>query len=203
GIVLWECLSGHRLFDSPTDGGTIDAVRAQTIAPPSLLRAEVPIALDEISLRCLTREREHRYHSARELSEALDGFLAEERWRPNSNTVGQWLESLFGSERATLKKNIAQGSEVEAALSALSVSEVKQPLPPEHSGSTRRPLAVRPRPLWSTAVQKLPSGRRPRTIPPVVPPAPRPTLPPRSIMVAAAITLALVLTLIAARSCGG
>jgi serine/threonine protein kinase len=203
GIVLWECLSGHRLFDNPTDGGTIDAVRTQAIAPPSLLRPEVPIALDEISLRCLTRERDHRYQSAHELSEALDGFLAEERRRPNSNTVGQWLESLFGSERATLKKNIAQGSDVEGALTALSSSEVRRPLPDERSGSSRRPLAVRPRPLWSTSSQKLPSGRRPRPAPPVLPPPPRPGLPPRTLMVAAAITVALVLTLIAVRGCGG
>jgi serine/threonine protein kinase len=204
GIVLWECLSGHRLFDNPTDGGTIDAVRSQIIAPPSLLRPEIPIALDEISLRCLTRERDHRYQSAHELSEALDGFLAEERRRPSSNTVGQWLESLFGVQRATLQKNIAQGSEVESALAALSVSEVRRPLSPEPSGSSRRPLAVKPRPLWSTTTQRRAPTPRPRPAPaaPIAPPS-RPTLPPRAVMVAAAITLMLVLALIAVRGCSG
>jgi serine/threonine-protein kinase len=204
GIVLWECLSGHRLFDNPTDGGTIDAVRSQTIAPPSLLRPEVPIALDEISLRCLNREREQRYPSARELSEALDGFLAEERRRPNSNTVGQWLESLFGSERATLKKNIAQGSDIDGALSALAATDLRRPTPAENGGSARRPLAVRPRPLWSTASPGRPLVPSPRPAPAaaVVPP-PRPTLPPRALMVAAAVTLALVLALIAVRGCSG
>jgi serine/threonine protein kinase len=201
GIVLWECLSGHRLFDNPTDGGTIDAVRSQTIAPPSLLRPEVPIALDEISLRCLTREREHRYQSARELSEALDGFLAEERRRPSSSSVGQWMESLFGAERATLKKSIAQGSDVEAALAALSASDVRRP--PASEGSEASRLAVRPRPLWSTANRRRPPTPRPSSAPVAVIPAPRPTLPPRMIAVAASITLILVLALIALRGCGG
>jgi serine/threonine protein kinase len=203
GIVLWECLSGHRLFDNPTDGGTIDAVRAQTIAPPSLLRPEVPIALDEISLRCLTREREHRYQSARELSEALDGFLAEERRRPNSNTVGQWLESLFGTERANLKKNVAQGSDVESALAALALPDLRKSPAPEHSASSRRPLAVRPRPLWSTATQ----GRAPvprRRSAPVAPIGqPRPVLPPRTLLWAGSITLLLVVVLMMVRGCSG
>jgi serine/threonine protein kinase len=203
GIALWECLSGHRLFDNPTDGGTIDAVRSQTIAPPSLLRPEVPLPLDEISLRCLSREREHRYQSAHELSEALDGFLAEERRRPNSNTVGQWLESLFGSERAALKKNIAQGSDVEGALASLSLSEVRRPLPVEHSGSARRPLAVRPRPLWSTANHRRAPTPRPRSQPAAPLPPPRPALPSRKWLVVTAITFTLVLALIVVRGCGG
>ncbi len=39
--------------------------------------------------------------------------------RPTSRSIGLWLESLFGADRATLKKAIAQGSEVEAALNRL------------------------------------------------------------------------------------
>src|SRR4051812_38234417 len=53
GIVLWECLTGHRLFEAPNDAATIDAVRSQTIVAPSLLRPEVPVELDEITMRAL------------------------------------------------------------------------------------------------------------------------------------------------------
>jgi serine/threonine protein kinase len=199
GVVLWECLSGHRLFDNPTDGGTIDAVRSQTIAPPSLLRPEVPIALDEISLRCLTREREHRYQSARELSEALDGFLAEERRRPSSNTVGQWLESLFGSERAALKKNLAQGSDIEGTLAQLAAPDVQKSAPPEKSGSSRRPMALKPRPLWSTATRR---RTPPRGAPPPEPAVVPRVFPLRKVLIAAAVALALVLAFVV-RSCSG
>jgi serine/threonine protein kinase len=203
GIVLWECLSGHRLFDNPTDGGTIDAVRSQTIAPPSLLRPEVPIALDEISLRCLTREREHRYQSAQALSEALDGFLAEEPRRPSSNTVGQWLESLFGSERASLKKNVAQGSDVETALAALSISDARRDLAGGHNGSSRRPLAVRPRPLWSTATNLRTPVRRTKLPTPVVTVPPQRPLALRRVVVGAAVTVAMLIALIIVRGCTG
>jgi serine/threonine-protein kinase len=201
GIVLWECLTGHRLFDNPTDGGTIDAVRSQTIAPPSLLRPEVPIALDEISLRCLTREREHRYQSAHELSEALDGYLAEERRRPSSNTVGQWLESLFGSERAALKKNIAQGSDIDEALVALAATDVRGQLVAEESGAARRPLAVRPRLLWSLGLRRRTPARGQTPARPIAVAPARPRLPSGRVLVGAAVVL-LAVVLLTVRACG-
>jgi serine/threonine-protein kinase len=163
GIVLWECLTGNRLFDSPTDAGTIDAVRTQAIVAPSLLRPDVPVELDEITMRALMRDRDRRFQSAQELSEALDRFLGGRRHRPTSNSVGQWLEALFGTDRAALKKAIAQGNDVEGALGKLSGSENAPP--PAEPASVRRSArslsAVRPRPLWSTAVERgTPSGQR-------------------------------------------
>jgi serine/threonine protein kinase len=150
GIVLWECLTGQRLFAGGNDAQIIDAVRTQAILPPSQLRPEVPLELDEITLRALARQPGRRYQSAFEMSEALDRFLGAQRHRPTSNTVGQWLESLFGAERAALKKAIAQGSEVETALSKLSESDNGPPVDP--AGSLRSASAVRPRPLWSTGL---------------------------------------------------
>jgi serine/threonine-protein kinase len=161
GIVLWECLTGHRLFDSPTDAGTIDAVRSQPIVAPSLLRPEVPIQLEEITMRALLRDRDRRYQSAHELSEALDRFLGVQRHRPTSNSVGQWLEALFGSERASLKRAIAQGNDVEGALAKLN-AETSVPVATA-SRSSLSLSAVRPRPLWSTSVERAsPSGSQRR-----------------------------------------
>ena len=48
GIVLWECLTGARLFDVGTDVETIDAVRSRRIERPGVLRPEVPRPLEEI-----------------------------------------------------------------------------------------------------------------------------------------------------------
>jgi serine/threonine-protein kinase len=162
GIVLWECLTGHRLFDNPTDAGTIDAVRSQAIMAPSLLRPEVPIELEEIAMRALVRDRDRRFQSAHELSEALDRFLSGRRHRPTSNSVGQWLEALFGAERASLKRAIAQGNDVEGALAKLQV-EIAAPVA-KSAHSVRSLSTVRPRPLWSTSVveRTAASGTHPR-----------------------------------------
>jgi serine/threonine protein kinase len=158
GIVLWECLTGRRLFESPNDAGTIDAVRTQPIVPPSHHRPEVPAELDEIAMRALSRDREQRYKNASELSEALDRFLGGKRHRPTSNTVGQWLEALFGAERAALKRAIAQGNDVEGALAKLGKTEPPKPPTSPSQNTASRPLrtlsTVRPRPLWSTGVER-------------------------------------------------
>ena len=119
GIVLWECLTGRRLFLRDTDALTIDAVRGTEIEPPSALRKDVPRELDHIVLQALSRQRVARFGTAHAFSEALDRFLATRGDRPTSRSIGNWLESVFGSDRATLKKAIAQGNEVEAALNRL------------------------------------------------------------------------------------
>ena len=76
GIVLWECLTGRRLFLRDTDAATIDAVRGHDIEPPSALRKDVPRELDQIVLQALSRQRVARFGTAHAFSEALDKFLA-------------------------------------------------------------------------------------------------------------------------------
>ena len=148
GIVLWECLTGARLFDASTDAETIDAVRSRRVDPPSALRAEVPRALEEIALRALARDPEQRYQSAHEMSEELDRFLLDRKTRPTTKSVGQWIESIFGSERAALKKSISQGDNVEGTLQRLKTLDE----------TTSRRSAAQPRALWSTSFGAVASG---------------------------------------------
>ena len=95
GVVLWELLTGERLFrrDAPMD--TIRAVTEGRIVPPSEAHPGLPAALDEIVLRCLDRERETRFASARELSLALERFLSAQKRSVPKAQVSSWLEDLF------------------------------------------------------------------------------------------------------------
>jgi len=151
GIVLWECLTGRRLFLRDTDAQTIDAVRGYEIEPPSALRKGIPRELDQIVLQALSRQRVVRFGTAHAFSEALDRFLAKREERPTSKSIGLWLESVFGAQRATLKKAIAQGSEVEAALNLLPTLEGERVATGESPGSApgARSSAL-PRMPWSS-----------------------------------------------------
>jgi serine/threonine-protein kinase len=152
GIVLWECLTGRRLFLRDTDAQTIDAVRGYEIEPPSALRKGIPRELDQIVLQALSRQRVVRFGTAHAFSEALDRFLAKREERPTSKSIGLWLESVFGAQRATLKKAIAQGSEVEAALNLLPTLEGERVSTGESPGSApggSRSSAL-PRMPWSS-----------------------------------------------------
>jgi len=150
GIVLWECLTGRRLFLRDTDAQTIDAVRGYEIEPPSALRKGVPKELDQIVLQALSRQRVVRFGTAHAFSEALDRFLAKREERPTSKSIGLWLESVFGAQRATLKKAIAQGSEVEAALNLLPTLDGERVSTGESLGGTPNLAAAQPRMPWSS-----------------------------------------------------
>ncbi|HLK89162.1 MAG TPA: serine/threonine-protein kinase [Polyangia bacterium] len=141
GIVLWESLTGSRLFEAHTDAETIDAVRSRHIDPPSALRPGVPGGLEAIALRALARDPARRFQSAQEMLESLDQFLLERKTQPTATAIGQWMESLFGAERAALKKSISQGDNVEATLQRLKSLD----------SSVSRRSAAQPRPLWSTS----------------------------------------------------
>jgi serine/threonine-protein kinase len=152
GIVLWECLTGRRLFLRDTDAGTIDAVRGCEIEPPSALRKGVPRELDQIVLQALSRQRVGRFGTAHAFSEALDRFLAKRDDRPTSKSIGLWLESVFGAQRATLKKAIAQGSEVEAALNLLPTLDAERATTAESSDPSPSRAAPGARMPWSSKV---------------------------------------------------
>jgi serine/threonine protein kinase len=155
GIALWECLTGARLFDASSDVSTIDAVRSRKVEPPSSLRPEIPAALDAIVLRAVSRDPTQRYQSAHDMSEDLDRFLLECESRPTTKAVGRWLEATFTTERASLKKAISQGGEVEAALERLAALDAAARVASGDvtgSASGRSPSSkVQPRAMWSTS----------------------------------------------------
>ncbi|MBP6629309.1 MAG: serine/threonine protein kinase [Kofleriaceae bacterium] len=58
--VLWEAITGVRLFERSTDFLVWQAINEEPIPPPSQLRPEVPAALDRAILRGLARDPAHR-----------------------------------------------------------------------------------------------------------------------------------------------
>jgi serine/threonine-protein kinase len=124
------------------------------------LRPDVPEELDAIALRALARDPERRFKTAHDMSEELDRFLSGQDDRPTSKSVGRWMESIFGSERASLKKAISQGGEVEATLDRLVALNAIRPAGGESTGSTGGHGKAQPRALWSTSLGSHPSGDR-------------------------------------------
>ncbi len=74
GVILYELLTGGAPFDGETTTELFAAVLMDQPRPPREFRAELPIALESVILRCLSRDREARYGSAAELAQALLPF---------------------------------------------------------------------------------------------------------------------------------
>jgi serine/threonine protein kinase len=72
GIVMWEMLTGKRLFKAATGLETLEKVRAARVLPPSTLNPAVPPALDAIVLKALAKAPCDRWRSAAQLAGALE-----------------------------------------------------------------------------------------------------------------------------------
>ncbi len=67
GAVLYEMVAGRRPFHADSALRLSDAIRRQPPVPPRAVNAAVSPELERIILKCLEKESENRYQSAKEL----------------------------------------------------------------------------------------------------------------------------------------
>ncbi len=75
GIVLWELLTRERLFGGDAVSALWKLAAVDEIPRPSLLRPDVPPALDVIVARALDRDPAKRFATAQEMRAALEDYL--------------------------------------------------------------------------------------------------------------------------------
>ncbi len=75
GILLWEMITGQRLFMGDTDLGTVRLVQAARVPPLSQYVKDVPAALEQIIGHALARDPNARYQTAREFGRDLNHVL--------------------------------------------------------------------------------------------------------------------------------
>ncbi len=88
-VVLWETLTGERLFKAESEGNTVARALFAPIPPPSSVRPDLPGAVDSVVMRGLARERSQRFATAKEMALALQSVVP-----PAPPTdVGEWVEA--------------------------------------------------------------------------------------------------------------
>jgi len=87
GSVLWEGLTGRKLFDGATDYETYTRLRDCMVQPLRPLRADVPPAFAQIIHRALSAQIETRFPSTREMARQIGTVLKKVQLRKDLHTV--------------------------------------------------------------------------------------------------------------------
>lgn len=107
GIVLFELLTGQRLFLAESTIATVRKVRDAVVTPPSTLNRGIPAELEQILLRALSKHREDRFQDAADLADALRDFARSCDHRSGRKQVGAWLIDLFAEEYAQERRKLS------------------------------------------------------------------------------------------------
>ena len=96
GIVLFELITGRRLFKGDNEFLTMSAVVEANVPPPSAHRSDVSPALDKIVLKALSRDPAQRYQTAEQMFFALDTLASAEGLRSSGLGLAAFMKELFG-----------------------------------------------------------------------------------------------------------
>ena len=117
-IVLWEILTGRRLFDSDYQSAILRRIQETSVAAPSSFNPDLPPQLDALVLKGLARDPDDRFATAREMAIALEMCLP----LATPSKVGEWVESVASVAIAARSARIA---EIEKGLAPDVVQESK------------------------------------------------------------------------------
>ncbi len=92
GVMLWELLVGERLFHRGDVVRTLTAVTSAPLKPPSHLQPRVHRALDNATLRALSRARDDRYPSAARFEADLAAWARLAGREARSADVAAWVD---------------------------------------------------------------------------------------------------------------
>lgn len=153
GIVLWELLTGRRLFRRDNIASAIHAILNEPVPSPSELVSSCPPSLDRICLRALERHRAMRYPTAAEMRRDLLVVVHDLGPDPAQEALAALMSDIF-TDRIREKHLVMRQALVDSSISRVPAADVDLdvevpagPLPTTgfSSSSPVSPLRMAPR----------------------------------------------------------
>ncbi len=94
GVILWEALTGKRLFRAENEARLMGMVLNAHIDPPSSVVEGLPAGFDRIVARGLDRDPARRFATAREMAAEVEGVVGV----ATPTEVGEWVEQVWFGE---------------------------------------------------------------------------------------------------------
>src|SRR5262249_27735885 len=94
GILLWEMISGKRLFYGETDYQTVELVRQAKVPSLQALNPDVDGDLEGIVRRALARDPRDRFQHASDMGEALSQYLFSRGMKVTSRDIARLVRDV-------------------------------------------------------------------------------------------------------------
>jgi hypothetical protein len=138
-VVLWELLTGRRLFRGESEAEIFEQLRAGVVVPPGSLAAELPAALDDVLLSALAHDPGARPESAQAFAAALRAIVP----RASAQEILAWAAPRWEQPLAARAVMIAELS-ARAQAQPAATSLVPSTPPPPLAHTTDDALTPRP-----------------------------------------------------------
>ena len=101
-VVLWETLTGHRLFHADNDYAVSVKVFEKVVDAPGRVVPGLPEGLDAVVMKGLSRDPRHRYLSAAQMASAIEEAIEPAK----EEAVSAWLAELGGDALERRKRQV-------------------------------------------------------------------------------------------------
>ncbi|MCB9629987.1 MAG: serine/threonine protein kinase [Sandaracinaceae bacterium] len=98
GIVLWEMIAGRRLFLGESDYQTVKLVQQAHVPSLAAINPDADESLERLLAKALAKNPADRYQTAREMSDALAGFLFSHQLKVTSYDIAALVKNAVENE---------------------------------------------------------------------------------------------------------
>ncbi len=123
GILLYEMVTGKRLFVGESDFSTLEKVRNADIPLPREHNPNIPENLEKVMMKALAKERDERYAYASDLHDDLQQFLIEENTIYNAKRLAALLKQEFVEDIEKERGRMEEFQRVQAPSEAIQAAQ--------------------------------------------------------------------------------
>ncbi|KFE66604.1 serine/threonine protein kinase [Hyalangium minutum] len=167
GVILYEMLTGEKLFVGESDFSTLEKVRNAEVPLPRQFNPNIPAGLEKVVLKALAREPEDRYQWASDLQEDLMKFLLAGDAIYSGKHLASYMKEAFAEDMLREAEKMERYAAIEKPDQLETSGANAVPTPPP-SRSPRKPSMVTPVGPQPPAPATRSSDKLPP--PPLVPP---------------------------------
>jgi CheY-like chemotaxis protein len=154
GAVLYELLTGRRVFTGADPTATMYRVLNETPPPPHALNPEVPKALSDVAMKALEKQRDRRFANGREMAKAIEAAtpLFDEQER------AVWMEASFTDSIARTRAMLSVAEEQDEARIVAAATALKEGADQPSPGSASHVSLSAIQPTKTVSPADVPTG---------------------------------------------